>query len=628
MYRAFFKLESKPFEITTEPIFLWLGVRQKEALAALHHRILDNQGFLLLTGDAGTGKTVLLNALIRSFDDDIKWAVISNPNLDRLAFYDAIAKGFGIAKEFTSKVQFLIQFSHFLHRADDEKKKVLLLVDDCHRLSQDMLEELRLLSNIEKAEVKLINILFVGRREFNELLIQPKNRAVRQRLSLTVELTPLTAAETEEYIRHRLKVAGTEENLFTTRAIQIIHRSSLGIPARINVICDHALVAGCVQGNRTLDHKELEDIVRKLDLPRKSSQEEVAGPGEKKGYADHLRGRLTPGLLATPAAVSGFNLESNPRWSWLKYGLGTAVLIIAGSYFWYPAGQAPEIAEEHGAKVAQQTVVREVAQIRSSPVAAMLEKNQDEINEKKAAEVIKAIMEKAYSNGENSRPGEAVQAGGEETVQAGGGGNGENAEVLQKLPAAGQAADPSSQVLDSLETVPAQESKGTAVAEQNQVPATPATSAGGPAGVDERAVMAPEQLTATRPPTLPADQDIAPPPSLEPVKIVLGLAPNSLKLTAEAEKEYARIVAKLKSSPGAKVLIKGFVSATSHSPENTKLSLDRAESVQKMLIASGVAKARTRVQGMGIQEPIASNNTSEGRAKNRRVEVVLFEGGR
>jgi len=122
--------------------------------------------------------------------------------------------------------------------------------------------------------------------------------------------------------------------------------------------------------------------------------------------------------------------------------------------------------------------------------------------------------------------------------------------------------------------------------------------------------------------------DSAPIPSLTPTTIVLRLAPNSLKLTEEAEKEFVRILARLKSSPGAKVLIKGFVSATTASPENTKLSLERAVSVQKMLLAGGIGKARTQVQGMGIEEPIASNQTSDGRAKNRRVEIVLFDGGR
>ena len=210
MYKSFYKLDRKPFEVLPDNSFLWLGDHQKEALSTLRYGVLDNKGFLLLTGEAGGGKTSLVKALTKSFDSDVVWAVIDDPTLERIDFYNEIARNFGIDKKFTSKVQFLIQFSHFLHKADDDNKKVLLLVDECHLLSQEMLEELRLLSNIEKADSKLINIFFVGEQSFNELIGQPKNRAVRQRLTLTIELPRLTAGETEDYINHRLQLAGAE----------------------------------------------------------------------------------------------------------------------------------------------------------------------------------------------------------------------------------------------------------------------------------------------------------------------------------------------------------------------------------------------------------------------------------
>ena len=162
MYTSFYNLDKKPFEQNPDPAFLWLGDKHKEAFSALLYGILDNKGFLLLTGEAGSGKTILVKALTQSLEKDIEWAVIDDPRLDRVDFYNAIARGFGIEKPFTSKVQFLIQFSHFLHKVADEQKKVLLLVDDCHLLSQEMLEELRLLSNIERADAKLINIFFCG----------------------------------------------------------------------------------------------------------------------------------------------------------------------------------------------------------------------------------------------------------------------------------------------------------------------------------------------------------------------------------------------------------------------------------------------------------------------------------
>ncbi len=614
MYKAFFNLERKPFESTGEPSSCWLGEKQKEAIAALRNRILDNEGFLLLIGEAGIGKTALIHALTSSLDNDVLWAVIHNPSLERLEFYDAIAKGFGIAREFTSKVQFLIQFSHYLHRVDDQHKKVLLVVDDCHRLSQEMLEELRLLSNIEKAEAKLINILFVGRREFNELLTQPKNRAVRQRLFLKIDMTPLTADETEDYIRYRLKIAGTGENPFTARAMHLIHRYALGIPKQINTLCQQALETAYVQGRRTVDHKVLEEIIQQQSQPLPTLREEAPGRSEETGHPELFRGKVAQGAPETVATVTGFNLESNRGWSWLKYGVAVAVLVIVGGYLWYPAGKAPEIAGGDAAKVVQPTVAREVAQIRSSPVVAMLEKNQDEINEKKAAEVKNAILEKAYGNGQNSRPVDTVPAGaGVEAEQAGDG---------QKPPAPVPPADGSIKDLAPGNSGADQNRQGSAISEDR-----PATGVDDPAAVVEAAGIAPAaQVTGVPPQAAPPEENSAPPPAPAPTRIVLRLAANSLKLTVEAEKEYARVLAKLKSSPGAKVLIKGFVSATTHSPENTKLSLERAVNVQKMLIAGGIAKARTEVRGMGIQEPLASNQTSDGRAKNRRVEIILFDG--
>ncbi|EKD36848.1 MAG: ExeA2, partial [uncultured bacterium] len=253
MYTSFYNMDSRPFETHLDPSFLWPGEKHNEALTVLRDGIRENKGFLLLTGDAGVGKTMLINVLTATLGLDVAWAVIGDPSLSRLDFYNAIIRGFKIDRECTSKVQFLLQFSNFLHKAHDENKKVLLLIDNCHLLSQDLLEELRLLANIEKEEEKLIHIVFVGRREFHDMLVQPINRAVRQCLTLEVELAALTLNETEDYIRHRLNIAGADEKMFTAKAIRIIHRGAGGIPRLINKICNCAMVAGSVQGKPTLD---------------------------------------------------------------------------------------------------------------------------------------------------------------------------------------------------------------------------------------------------------------------------------------------------------------------------------------------------------------------------------------
>jgi len=591
MYKAFYNLKFKPFETTTDPMSLWLGAKHKEALAALRYGILENKGFLLMTGAAGTGKSTLINSLTESLDATVIWAVINDPTRERLDFYNAIAKGFGIARDFTSKVQFLIQFSHFLHKADDEKKKVLLLIDNCHRLSQDMLQELRLLSNIEKDDAKLINIFLVGQCEFSDMLIQPSNRAMRQRLTIKVDLTALTASETEEYIRHRLKIAGTEEKIFSAKAMHIIHRYSMGIQKQINIICDHALVVGSVQGKRNLDHKLVEKCIEKLNLPLKPTHEDFQGLDDEKSHLKHFQGRFTAGSAESPATVSGINLENDGRWCWLKYGVGGVALVLSAVYFWHQAGQAPENTGGGARNAEQQVVVKEVPQARASPVVAILGQNQDEINEKKAAEMKHAILGEAYSNGEDGRQGAVEHPGAGDVTQ-----------TVSSTTHLGLAKDRG--VKENI----------------------PAAATGGAVKAIETVARAPEQEIVNAVPVAAAKNQGE--VLVLPKKIILPLAPNSRNLTTEANKEYKGFVEQLKAYPKAKLLVKGFVSATTDSPENIKLSEERAIAVQKMLIASGIESTRMQVKGMSNREPIASNNTSDGRTKNRRVEIIVIENNR
>lgn len=651
MYTSFYNLDSRPFETLPDPVFLWLGAKHEEALTALRYGILENKGFLLLTGDAGIGKTTLINALTQNSDKDVEWAVIGDPSLERLDFYNAIAKGFGLDREFTSKVQFLLQFSNFLHKAHDEHKKVVLLIDDCHRLSQDMLEELRLLSNIEKAETKLINIFFIGRREFNDMLVQPKNRAVRQRLTLKSELVPLTGKETEDYIRYRLHIAGTEEKLFTAKAVQIIHRASKGIPRLINIICDHAMVAGSVQGKRNLDHRVLEGCMQKLNLPVNPSWHDFDGLADEKSHLQHFRGRFTAATSDSKATVSGFNLEGDGRGGWLKYALGVILVVVTGVYFYSPAEKIRETVMADGGSNVQQPL--------SSPAVAMQEQNEQAINEKKAAVMKQAILEKAYNAADDKALEEAVaQTGTLETEQT---------------KDAGQApAEPADSGLDAIltdslaegtgsgrgsgkeKTGPVPEivadekiifpvENGDAVASAEPSPADSAAAgsarkiaalkqkivAGGGAGTEPATkVSQADAKPATSERAAAGDKGAGSIAPMEPNKVILGLRPNSLELTGEAAVRYRDFVAKLKDYPQAQVLVKGFVSAKTNSPENVKLSEERAMGVQKLLVESGVEAARIEIRGLGNQEPVASNATREGRAKNRRVEVIVVNDGR
>ena len=272
MYLSHYNLLKKPFQLTTDPKFLWLGEKHKEALATLKYGVVDQKGFLLVTGDVGTGKTTLINALLESLEDDTYVANISNPWLNLIDFLNFIAVSFNIPQKFDNKVDFIVHFSRFLKKVYSENKNVLLIIDEAHSLSKELLENIRLLSNIELPEEKLINIFFVGQNEINQTLASQECRALRQRIMLTYQIKPLSEVETFEYIKCRLKVAGTEVKLFSRKAIQEVYGFSQGYPRLINTICDHALLTGYARDLKKIPPDVIKECAQELSLPAETSR--------------------------------------------------------------------------------------------------------------------------------------------------------------------------------------------------------------------------------------------------------------------------------------------------------------------------------------------------------------------
>ncbi|HKL82673.1 MAG TPA: AAA family ATPase [Desulfobacter sp.] len=293
MYNEFYNLKLPPFQINCDPAFMWFGEKHREALATLKYGILDNKGFLLLTGDVGTGKTSLINALIQNLEQDVICTSVPDPSLIKLDFLNYIAAAFGMDKEFTSKGAFLAHFKNFLLSAAEKNKKVLLIIDEAQLLTQEMLEEIRLLSNIEKPDAKLINIFFIGQNEFNQILNRPQNRAVLQRMTLNYNLDPLTPEEVDEYIRHRLKVAGTQERLFDRDAVQEIFLYSGGFPRRINILCDHSLLSGFVREQRVIDAGIVKECAKELKIPAHVRNRDINDAFKPDTY--HKNGNNAPG---------------------------------------------------------------------------------------------------------------------------------------------------------------------------------------------------------------------------------------------------------------------------------------------------------------------------------------------
>lgn len=267
MYKTYYNLKAMPFQITTDPRFLWLGEKHSEGLATLKYGIIEDKGFLLLTGDVGTGKTALINCLINMIDVAAIVAKIPDPGLSSLDFFNFLAVELKMNKKFDSKGAFLIYLKNFLHKAYASHKKVLLIIDEAQRLNHELLEQIRLLSNIELQNRKLINIFFVGQPEFNEMLIEDRNRAVRQRITVSYHIDPLTEPETHKYIEHRLKIAGATREIFAKNAVREIFSFSGGYPRLINIICDHALLTGYASDLKIIDKKVIRGCERELQIP-------------------------------------------------------------------------------------------------------------------------------------------------------------------------------------------------------------------------------------------------------------------------------------------------------------------------------------------------------------------------
>jgi general secretion pathway protein A len=266
LYQSHFKLRHRPFDISPDPDYLWLGEKHREGLATLKYGILENKSFVLITGDIGTGKTALIRALEQEIEAHVVAITIPDPRLSPLEFYNVVSNELGFGRTFENKGAFLIEFKRWVLKTAADQRRLLMIIDEAHRLTSGLLEEIRLLSNIDFGNQVVISTFLVGQLELKELILRPENRALRQRISLSYELQPFTLEETEQYVAHRLRVAGAQHAIFTSDAIRVIHADSKGYPRLINIICDHALVTGFARGLHSIGPQVIRECSRELRI--------------------------------------------------------------------------------------------------------------------------------------------------------------------------------------------------------------------------------------------------------------------------------------------------------------------------------------------------------------------------
>jgi general secretion pathway protein A len=271
MYQRFYGLRELPFELTPNPKFLFLTPRHREALSNLHYALGSAKSITVLVGEAGTGKTTLLRAALESEQcRHVRWICLNNPVLTREDFVRTLAARFELGTQAAdSKAAFLEGLERVLRERRSRGEITALVVDEAQSLSNDLLEEVRLLANIETSTDKLLLLILAGQPEFALKLNDPGLRQLKQRVALRCEIAPFEVSETAAYMASRLRTAGGESGrLFTREAVIAIHEHSGGIPRTINVICDNALLGGFAVGRQPIDREIVMDVVRDFDLGR------------------------------------------------------------------------------------------------------------------------------------------------------------------------------------------------------------------------------------------------------------------------------------------------------------------------------------------------------------------------
>lgn len=283
MYKKFFGLRENPFNVNPDPRYLYLTRHIQEALACLIYGIQTRKGFVLLTGEVGTGKTTVLNKLLEwAHQERIATAFMFNPRLSEAEFFDFMLADFGIPSDSALKSRTLLKLNQWLLDQHQRGSRAILVVDEAQNLSADMLEEIRLLTNLETSTEKLLQIVLAGQPELEEKINDPQLRQLRQRITLWAKTSPLTLLETHGYIKERLRIGGAGEEIFSSAAIEVVHRHSRGIPRVINLLCEHALICAFVEHSKTVSEKIVEEVARDFDL-----QDVGVEPAAKSANAGH-----------------------------------------------------------------------------------------------------------------------------------------------------------------------------------------------------------------------------------------------------------------------------------------------------------------------------------------------------
>jgi general secretion pathway protein A len=560
MYLKYYSLQEKPFQITADPKYFWMGEKQKKALATIKYGITDKRGFLLLTGEVGTGKTVTINYLVSKMDINTVVATLPDPDLESMDFYNMLADGFDMEQTFDSKGAFLIHLREFLQKSYDDQKHLLLIIDESQRLNPRLMEDLRVLSNIELHDQKLINIFFVGQQEFNNILLTRQNRALAQRITARYHIEPLTIEETGHYIAHRLKIGGSDKKIFKPSAVKSVFDFSGGVPRLVNIICDHALLTGYSRNMRQLDAKVITDCANELRIPAEKISASAATlkmEGSPDSSVDAENEEVDQRAIEQSVAVASETVadssESAPReqpvgWRPVYAGvILTLVVLVAFAITQFTGGQTPRWDEDELTPQKYRTTLEKEKEILASRMS---------------------------------------EDDGTATDETGG----------------GKPKQSSPQDQTGVDTA-GQKDQGV-VDKESDALSNQDANAGSSEG---------QKLEKLKP--LPLIKE----------KIVIQFRLNSNEIDDQSYMVLDRVAAYLAQNSNERVFVKGYTDASGPPSYNETVSRFRANAVKSYIIGKGAKPQQIAVFGLGARNPIASNDTAEGRRRNRRVEIEFAQ---
>ncbi len=285
MYKAYYGFKEKPFKLTPDSSVVFESDAHQEALAVLKYGVLSKKGFLVLTANVGLGKTTLLAALVNSLGVDVRLCLLNNPILYRDEFFSYLAQKLDLPWD-GNKAMFLIAFEEMLQAAYTAGERILLIIDEAHVLPVDLLEEIRLLSNLDTKGQDVLSIFLVGQPELNELMSDNRFLPLRQRIGIRFDLQPFNLQETKQYILFRLRNAGARYlNIFTDNAIGQIHEVSKGTPRLINIVCDHALLTGFAENKTVISRELILECIEDLHFPGEDTPLPLAKPVKQSFFS-------------------------------------------------------------------------------------------------------------------------------------------------------------------------------------------------------------------------------------------------------------------------------------------------------------------------------------------------------